>query len=79
MIKIYTTIVLQAVLYGYHTQSLAVMEEHRLRVCGTKVLRRIFGPKRQEETGGWRKLHNDELYSLYSASHFIRVTKSRLM
>jgi hypothetical protein len=49
-------------------------QEHRLRVFVSRVLRRIFVPKR-EETGSWRKLHNDELYSLYSSLNIIRVIK----
>jgi hypothetical protein len=51
-------------------------EEHRLRVFGNRVLRRIFGPKREED-GSWRKLHNDELHSLYSSPNIVRVIKSR--
>jgi hypothetical protein len=53
-------------------------EEHRLRVFENRVLRTIFGPKR-EEGGSWRKLHNDELLSLYSSSNIVRVIKSRRM
>jgi hypothetical protein len=53
-------------------------EEHRLRVSENKVLRKIFGPKREED-GSWRKLHNDELHSLYSSSNIVRVIKSRRM
>jgi hypothetical protein len=49
-------------------------EEHRLRVFENRVLRRIFGPKREED-GSWRKLHNDELLNLYSSSNFVRVIK----
>jgi hypothetical protein len=56
-IRIYNTIILPVVLYGCETWSLTLREEHRLRVFENKVLRRIFGPKRDEETGGWRKLH----------------------
>jgi hypothetical protein len=51
-------------------------EEHRLRVFENRVLRRIFGPKR-EEYGSWRKLHNDELHGLYSSPNIVRVIKSR--
>jgi hypothetical protein len=58
--RIYKTIILPVILYGYETWSLALREEHRLRVFENKVLRRIFGPKRDEVTGGWRKLHNEE-------------------
>jgi hypothetical protein len=53
-------------------------EEHRLRVFEKRVLRRIFGPKREED-GSWRKLHNDELHSLYSSPNIFRVIKSRRM
>jgi hypothetical protein len=53
-------------------------EEHRLRIFENRVLRKIFGPKR-EEAGSWRKLHNDELYSLYSSPNIVRVIKSRRM
>jgi hypothetical protein len=52
-------------------------EESRLRVCKNKVLRRILGPKRDELTGEWRRLHNKELYVLYSSPNIIRVMKSR--
>jgi hypothetical protein len=51
-------------------------EEHRLRVFENRVLRRIFGPKREED-GSWRKLHNDKLYNLYSSPNIVRVIKSR--
>jgi hypothetical protein len=53
------------------------MEEHRLRVFENRVLRRIFGPKTDEVTGSWRKLHNEELHSLYSSPSIIRLIKSR--
>jgi hypothetical protein len=53
-------------------------EEHRLRVFENIVLRRIFGPKREED-GSWRKLHNDELHSLYSSPNIVKVIKSRRM
>jgi hypothetical protein len=53
------------VLYGCETWSLTLREEHRLRVFENRVLRRISGPKRDEITGGWRKLHNEELHNLY--------------
>jgi hypothetical protein len=58
------TIILPVVLYGCETWSLTLREEHRLRVFGNRVLRRIFGPMRDEVTGGWRKLHNEELLQL---------------
>jgi hypothetical protein len=59
-IKIYKTIILPVMLYGCETWSL-MLREHRLRVFENRVLRRIFGPKRDKVTGGWRKLHNEEL------------------
>jgi hypothetical protein len=52
-------------------------EEHRLRVFENRMLRRIFGPKRGEATGGWRKLHNEELYNLYSSPNISSISKSR--
>ena len=57
----------------------ALREERRLRVFGNRVLRRVFGPKRDEVTGEWRKLHNEELRDLYSLPNFVRVVKSRRM
>jgi hypothetical protein len=75
--KIYKTIILPVVLYGCETWSLALREEHRLRVFENRVLRRIFGPKRDEETGEWRKLHSEELHNLYSSPGIIRQVKSR--
>jgi hypothetical protein len=77
-IKIYKTVILPVVLYGCETLSVTLGEEHKLRVFENSVLRKIFGPKR-EEAGSWRKLHNDELYDLYSLPNIIRVIKSRRM
>jgi hypothetical protein len=65
-IKIYKTVILLVVLYGCETWSLTLREEHRLRVFENRVLRRIFGPKREEDVS-WRKVHNDELHDLYSS------------
>ena len=62
--KIYRTIILPVVLYGCETWSLTLREERRLRVSENRVLRRIFGPKRDEVTGEWRKLHNKKLSDL---------------
>ena len=62
-IKIYRTKILPVVLYGCETWSLTLREERRLRVFENMVLRRIFGPKRHEVTGEWRKLYNEELYT----------------
>jgi hypothetical protein len=66
------------VLYGCETWTLTFGEEHRLRDFENRVLRKIFGPKR-EENGSWRKLHNDELHDLYSSPNIVRVIKSRRM
>jgi hypothetical protein len=70
-IKIYRTILFPVVLYGCETWSLTLRDELRLRVL------RIFGPKRDEVTGEWRKLHNNELHDLYSSPNIVRVIKSR--
>jgi hypothetical protein len=70
----YKTVILPVVLYGCETLSLTLREEHRLR-----VLRRIFGPKRDEVTGGWRKLHNEELHGLYCSPSIVRAIKARRM
>jgi len=63
-IKIHRTVILPVVLYGCGAWSLTLGEERRLRAFGNRVLRRIFGPKRDEVTGEWRKLHNEELIML---------------
>jgi hypothetical protein len=76
-IKIHKTIILPVVLYGYETLSLTLREEHRFRVFENRVLERIFGPKRDEMTGGWRKLHNEGLHGLYSSPSIVRVIKAR--
>ena len=78
-IKIYRTIILPVVLYGCETWSLSLREESRLRVFENRVLRGVFGPKRDEVTGEWRKLHNEELRDLYSLPNIVRVVKSRRM
>jgi hypothetical protein len=67
------------VLYGRETLFLALREKHRLRVFENSVLRRIFGPKRNEVIGGWRKLHNEKLHGLDSSPSVIRMIKSRRM
>ena len=64
--KIYRTIILPVVLYGCETWSMTLREERRLRVFENRVLRRVFGPKRDEVTGEWRKFHKEELRDLYS-------------
>jgi hypothetical protein len=75
-IKIYKTVILPVVLYGCEIWYLRLKEETRLRVFENRVLRRIFGPQREED-GSWRELHNDELHSLYSSPDIVRVIKSR--
>jgi hypothetical protein len=76
-IRIHKTIILPVVLYGCETWSLTLREEHRLRVFEKRVLSRIFGPKRDEMTGEWRKLYNKELHDVYSSPSIIRIIKSR--
>jgi hypothetical protein len=73
-VRIYKTITLPVILYGCETWSLTVKEEHKLRVFENRVLRRIFAPKRDGVTGGWRKLHN-----LTSSPSIIRIIKLRRM
>jgi hypothetical protein len=70
----YKTIILPVALYGCETWSLTLREEQRLR-----VLRRIFGLKRDDVTGGWRELHNEEIHNLYSSPSIIRMIRSRRM
>jgi hypothetical protein len=77
-IKIYKAVILPVVLDGCETLSLTLREEHRLSVFENRVLRKIFGPKREED-GSWRKLHNDELHSLYSSPNIVKMIKSRRM
>jgi hypothetical protein len=76
-IKIYRTIILPVVLYGCEAWTLTLREESRLKVFENRVLRRVFGPKRDEVTGEWRKLHNDELNDLLP--YIVWVVKSRRM
>ena len=78
-IKIYRTTILPVVLYGCETWSLTWREEMKLRVFENMVLRRLFGPRRDEVTGEWRRLHNEELNDLYSSPNILRVIKSRQM
>jgi hypothetical protein len=79
-IIIHKTLILPVVLYGCETWSLALREEHALntRIFENRTLRRIFGPKRNEMVGGWRKLHN-EFHHLCSSPNIIRIMKSRRM
>jgi hypothetical protein len=70
---------MSVVLYGCETWSLTLSEEYRLRVFESRMLRRIFGPKKDEVTGDWRKLHNQELHNLYSSPTIIGMIKSRRM
>jgi len=67
----------QATMYGCETWSLTLWEERKLRVFENMVLRRIFGPRRDEVTGEWRRLHNEELNDLFSSPNVVRVIKSR--
>ncbi|KAJ4429502.1 hypothetical protein ANN_21671 [Periplaneta americana] len=76
-VRIYKAVLLPVVLYGCETWTFTLREEHRLRVFENKVLRKIFGAKRDEVTGEWRKLHNTELHALYSSPDIIRNIKSR--
>jgi hypothetical protein len=72
-------LILPVVLYGCETWSLTLREEQRLRVFENRVLRRIFGPKRDKATGEWRRLHTEELNDLYSSPNIIWVIKLRRM
>ncbi|KAJ4448596.1 hypothetical protein ANN_10615, partial [Periplaneta americana] len=76
-VRIYKTVILPVLLHSCETWTLTLREEHRLRVFENNVLRKIFGAKRDEVTGEWRKLHNTELYALYSSPDIIRNIKSR--
>ena len=78
-IKIYRNIILRVVLYGCETWSLTLREERRLKLFENKVLRRIYGPRRDEVTGDWMRLHNEEINDLYSSPNIVRVIKSRRM
>jgi len=77
--KIFRSIILSVVLYGCEKSSFTLSEERGLRVFENRVLRRTFGPKRDEVTGERRKLHNEELYDLYCLTNIPRVIKSRRM
>jgi hypothetical protein len=75
-IKVYKIILLPVVLYEYKTWSLTLRKDHSLRVFEKRAPRRIYGPKREEVAGGWRRLHNGKLHNFYTSS-IIRVIKSR--
>jgi hypothetical protein len=76
-VKHIKTISLRVVLYGHENWSLTLREEHTLRVSENRVLRRIFGPRREEVVGGWRRLHGKELLNSYASPNNIMVIKSR--
>jgi hypothetical protein len=78
-IRIYKTIILPVVLYGCDTWSLTLREKHRLRVFENRMLRKILGPKSDEVTGGWMKLHYKDLRDLYSSPSIIRMIKLKRM
>jgi hypothetical protein len=77
-IILYRTVIFPVVLYGFETWSLTLREQCRLRVFGYLVLRRIFGSKRDEVTGEWRKLHKEKLNDLYCSPNIVRAIKSRM-
>jgi hypothetical protein len=74
-VKVYKTVIVPVVLCGCETWYVTFREGHRLRVFGNRVLRGIFGPKGDEVTGEWRKLHSGELRNLYSSADIIRQMK----
>ena len=78
-IKIYRNLILPVVLYRCETWPLTLREERRLRAFDNRVLRRVLGPKRDEVTGEWRELHNEELNDMYCSLHIVQVMKSRRM
>ena len=78
-IKVHKTTILPVILYGCETWLLKLREERRLRVCENRVLRRIFGSKREEVTGEWIKQHSEEFNDLYFLPDIIQVIKSRRM
>jgi hypothetical protein len=77
--RICSIIIWPVVLHGCETWSVTLREEHRLRLFENRVLRRIFGPKMDEVTGEWRKLHNEEVHNQYALPNIITMMKSRRM
>ena len=77
--KIFRTVILPVALLGCEKRSLTLREKRRQRIFENKVLRRIFGPKRDGVTGEWRRLHDEELYALYSSLNILWVIKSRYL
>jgi hypothetical protein len=75
-IKTYGSVILPLVLYGCGAWSLTLREERRLRVVENKVVRKIFGPKRDVVTGEWRRLHKEQLFDLYTSPNIMRVIKN---
>jgi len=78
-IKIYRTIISPFVFYGCETWSLTLQEERKLRMSENMVLMKIFGPRRDDVRGKWRRWHNEELNDLYSSPNIVQVIKSRRM
>jgi hypothetical protein len=78
-IKTYKTLILPVALYGCAIWSLTLREIRRLGVFENRVLRGMFGTKREEGAGGWRRLHNEEVHNLYASPYIVEVIKSRRM
>jgi hypothetical protein len=78
-IKVNRTVILPVILKGFETLYFVLKEEQRLKVFENRVPGRIFGPTRNEVTGDWRKLHDEELHNFYSSPHIIKVIRSRRM
>jgi len=75
-LKIYRTVIMPVILYGCESRSFTLADGHKLRVFVNKVLRKIYGPKREEMTGEWRRLHNEERHGLYDSPD-VNIMKSR--